>query len=123
MEAWKTIEGFPLYEVSNLGNVRQKDERRLLSTHHPDKVSGYCKVTMKNKDGYTTKTVHRLVADAFLHREHGKTHVHHKNRDKTDNRADNLEWVSPKEHKKLDARPLSETRYFINREARKKMSL
>lgn len=42
--------------------------------------------------------VHRMVATCWLNRPEGANHVHHKNGNKTDNRAVNLEWVSPKVH-------------------------
>ena len=42
--------------------------------------------------------VHRMVASCWLDRPEGANHIHHKNRDKTDNRAVNLEWVTPKIH-------------------------
>ena len=42
--------------------------------------------------------VHRMVATCWLEKPEGAEHVHHKNQIKTDNRAVNLEWVSPKTH-------------------------
>lgn len=38
-EEWKTIDGFPNYEVSNLGNVRSKD-RTVLRKGNPTKIKG-----------------------------------------------------------------------------------
>jgi hypothetical protein len=44
--------------------------------------------------------MHRVVATCWLEKPDTdkKLHVHHKNHNKADNRADNLEWLSPKEH-------------------------
>ena len=44
--------------------------------------------------------VHRLVASMFVHNDDidKKLHVHHKDEDPTNNDADNLQWVTPKEH-------------------------
>lgn len=122
MERWEQIKGFPGYEVSSQGNIRNSETGELLSTKHQDRGKYYCQVAMKKDDKYVTRTVHRIVAEAFVPNPENKSHVHHKNRDKKDNRAENLEWVTPSEHSKLDARPRSETAYFRNREERKKMS-
>ena len=55
-----------------------------------------------NDDGVFESSVpiHRLVAEAFCYNPDiiHKTQVHHKNCDSLDNRADNLEWLTPEEH-------------------------
>jgi hypothetical protein len=57
---------------------------------------------VNRKDGYINlgrhRLAHRVVATCWCERPEGATHVHHINEDKSDNRADNLEWVTPKEH-------------------------
>lgn len=100
METWKPL--LDLYEVSDLGRIRVKETGRLLSTNKPDFL-GYCRVTLKGGDGYITRTVHRIVAEAFIPNPQGKTEVHHKNGKKADNRAVNLEWLNRKEHAAKDA--------------------
>jgi hypothetical protein len=42
--------------------------------------------------------VHRLVARAFLSPAHPFAHVNHKDGDKLNNSAENLEWCSPQEN-------------------------
>ena len=121
METWKPL--YDHYEVSNMGKVRNKDNGREISTKKAD-FTGYCRITIKNGERYTTRTVHRVVAEAFLERPEGGTEVHHKNGDKTDNRAENLEWVNKADHAKKDkerrnGRPTKHRENFL---ARKKMS-
>lgn len=90
-----------LYQISNLGNVKSLNYNhtgrpKLLSpkNHH----TGY-KFVMLCKDGRkTNKTVHVLVASAFLPNTAGKPCVNHIDGDKSNNTAGNLEWVTYKEN-------------------------
>ncbi len=53
-------------------------------------------------DGYTEigghRRRHRMVATCWIPNPNNAKHVHHKNHDKSDDRAQNLEWLTPKEH-------------------------
>jgi hypothetical protein len=110
MEVWKPVIGFKEvegeYEVSNKGNVRSLDrwktnsigskyfyKGRVLSTHYNHK--GYKRVQL-GKQG--AQTVHQIVAKAFIPKPEGKEQVNHKDGNKDNNCADNLEWVSMKEN-------------------------
>ena len=88
METWKKISNN--YQVSNLGRVKNK-KGQILKPYISS--TGYLKVRLDNgKQEY----VHRLVATAFC--ENKGNCVDHINGNKKDNRAENLEWVSPKEN-------------------------
>ena len=94
MEQWKKIEGFENYSVSNNGQVRNDKTGRILKTYK--KPSGYIQVQIGRKT--VPKYIHRLVAHAFLPNESNKPQVNHKNGNKGDNRANNLEWVTASEN-------------------------
>ncbi len=98
-EQWRIVAEFPDYEVSNHGNVRRATPGRNTAPGRPLKAKpnfhGYPYVVLCGP-GLTRKarTVHRLVAEAFLPREEGCEFVHHINHDKIDAHVDNLEWVT-----------------------------
>ena len=70
MEEWKPTHD-DKYEVSNLGNVRNKRTNRLLVLQD---IHGYQRVKIARKDC----RVHRLVANAFLPNPLSKPQVNHK---------------------------------------------
>ena len=64
--------------------------------------SGYSYVTLSNNDTKGNHYVHRLVAEHFLMatKKEGHTQVNHKNKIRSDNNIDNLEWCSASENLK-----------------------
>ena len=94
MEEWKDVVGYEgLYEVSNLGNVRNKQTKKVLK---PELNSwGYYQLNLHNNGIMKSKTVHRLVAQAWIPQvDKEKDQINHKNEIKTDNRVENLEWCT-----------------------------
>ena len=79
------------YEVDEDGNVYSK-YRKL----KPVKTAaGYLQVSLGRGD---TSQVQRLVADKFVPNPHNLTVVNHKDNDKSNNRASNLEWCTQKDN-------------------------
>ena len=103
-EIWKTIEEFPNYEVSNLGNVRSiahKDRwgrmkgGQLLKPQF-DGRKCYLHVGLFKDGKVTIRNVHRLVAITFIDNPHGYPEINHIDEDKTNNAVNNLEWCTHK---------------------------
>lgn len=100
MEVWKSVVGYEgLYEVSNLGRVRCLKTGTFRKTNGVNS-SGYQSLTFVKNKIRKSITVHRLVAISFMENQKNKREVNHKNGIKTDNRVENLEWVTPKENQR-----------------------
>lgn len=99
-ETWKGIAGWEdKYSVSDEGRVMShpnvsNHSNRVLIPHPNEK--GYLMVHLYRKPVKKTVKVHRLVAEAFVPNPMGLPEVNHKDRNRQNNRADNLEWVSRK---------------------------
>jgi hypothetical protein len=109
-EVWKDIEGFPGYQVSNYGRVRTHN-KVTSSARFPKRVwkdrilkqkvckDRCCRVNLW-KDGVVyTILVHRLVANEFCGRFiNTNLTVNHKDGNRLNNNADNLEWMTLREN-------------------------
>lgn len=96
-EEWKSIDGFEgLYEVSNMGRVRNKDGLILRGSY--SSRGGYHTVSLFKQGKKIWRSVHRLVAIAFIPNPEHKPVVNHIDENKTNNCVSNLEWVTQKEN-------------------------
>lgn len=94
-EEWRDIPGYEsLYQVSNHGRV--KGPRGVLRPFLSR--DGYLINTASLSRGRVRTGVHRLVALAFIPNPEGKPQINHINGIKTDNRPENLEWVTCSEN-------------------------
>lgn len=100
MERWLTIKEFPMYEVNQYGTIRHK------TTKHIKKPRvdswGYHQVSLSKgvRGKNHSKTVHRLVANAFYDGDHSTLQVNHIDGNKTNNFIANLEFVTGSENVK-----------------------
>src|SRR3990167_10347052 len=111
MEIWKEIpECAGNYQVSNIGNVRSK-KRITRIGKYTRQIGGYVLKIFNRGKGYSGVNIyvnkkqvlmgiHILVARSFIPNPNNKPFVNHKNGIKTDNRVDNLEWVTCGENHK-----------------------
>ena len=110
-EVWKDIPHYEgLYQVSNQGRVKALPRERVNHTGgrwtQPEKMmsisinnDGYHKVSLTNANGVRkTESIHRLVALAFIDNPEGKPEVNHINCIRSDNRVENLEWITHQEN-------------------------
>lgn len=96
-ENWKWIDGYEgLYKISNFGRVCSYwyNNIRLLKLHKIN--GGYYQVQLTNTQGCKSYLIHRLVAQAFIKNPNNYNQINHIDEDKSNNRADNLEWCDSK---------------------------
>lgn len=108
-EEWRAIRGYEgMYEVSNQANVRSLPRTIMIRGRTPGSLSGkpmrkrlvhgYYSLGLSRNGVVRHFLVSRLVALAFIPEIEGKPNVNHINGIKTDNRIENLEWVTQKEN-------------------------
>lgn len=100
-EEWRSIVGFPDYQISDLGRVRRITSRTCAKAGTILKTplrNGYPCVDLCNEKGRRTFHIHTIVARAFLPEIPGKEVTNHINADRTDNRLVNLERCSQSEN-------------------------
>lgn len=98
MEHWEPIPSLcGTYEASNFGRIRRGTEGRF----HPSGfvlktqlMRGYERIVLYFEGSYLTRSVHRLVAEAFFGPIPEDMQINHRNGIKHDNRIENLEICS-----------------------------
>ena len=104
MKEWKDIPGFPIYEISSDGEIRNKKRQSILKGQI-NKKSGYVQYILYCFDEQHNKckkgiNVHRLVAKLFLPDFNEELDVNHIDGNKQNNSVSNLEMVSRSENLK-----------------------
>lgn len=89
-EQWRAVEGYPGYEVSNLGRVRKNG--KLTPLHRTGK--GYLRTTLQKDGKQKQDYIHRIVAKNFIPNPDNKPTVNHIDGNKNNNQVSNLEWAT-----------------------------
>ena len=98
-EEWRPIEGYDGYQISNFGRVKSFKCYAAGKILHPGlNVQGYLKIQLSKNNKTETKTIHRLVATAFISNIEAKPEVNHIY-SRFNNHVDGLEWVTNCENK------------------------
>lgn len=86
------LASYPRYFACSDGRIYSDKTKRFLKPCTSN--SGYLMVNLCVSGRSHIKTVHRLIASAFIPNPDNLEFVNHKNEDKRDNRPENLEWVT-----------------------------
>lgn len=103
-EIWKDILGYEgLYQVSSFGRVRGLDRYDSMNRFWKGRIlksqtgtGGYLFVQLCLNGKVKAYSVHRLVAETFIHNPDNLPQVNHLDEDKTNNRVENLEFCDSK---------------------------
>lgn len=98
MNEWRPVTGYPGYQVSTDGEVRNAATGRKLKPIQGS--TGYSHVTLCDNGRHHQTSIHRLVAQEFIANPENKPIVNHIDGNKANNHVDNLEWCTSSENMK-----------------------
>jgi len=90
------VRGYPNYLIYPDGRVYNKKIKRYLKPR--DNGRGYLQLNLYKDGNKKSHTIHRLVAEHYIENPDNKPEVDHGNGIRTDNRVENLSWVTHSEN-------------------------
>lgn len=101
MEIFKEVKGFDgLYMISNYGNLKSFHGGKETFLKPKKNLKGYVYFGLSLNKKDFSRFQHRLIAESFIDNPENKPQINHINGIKTDNRIENLEWVTNGENGK-----------------------
>jgi hypothetical protein len=98
MENWKQVKCFDSYFVSDLGRVKKIYENsKIKMLKQRFSKDGYLRVALSKNRIVKEWRVSRIVAEHFIENEKNLDTVNHKDGNKTNNKVENLEWMTRSE--------------------------
>ena len=121
-ELWMPVPNYENYEASNLGNVRNKKTGRILNPSMTK--SGYMVLCLRTENKTKCFNLHSIIALTWVENENPKinTEVHHIDHNKSNNRADNLKWVSRAENIYYGTNDITVCSNYLSKEITKLMN-
>jgi hypothetical protein len=104
VRSWRKVRGYPQYRVTSCGRVWSMKHEKFIRFDY--NLGSYIRVELynrgkrKEKNGFTWFFVHRLVGEHYKKKRPGCTEINHKDWDRHNNNAPNLEWVTKSENAK-----------------------
>ena len=107
-EVWKDIDGYEdSYQVSNLGRVKTKKDKilykipceyyknkKIIILREYKNKNGYIQIRLRKNGRFYNHSVHRIVAATFIPNPRNLPDINHRDENKSNNCANNLEWCN-----------------------------
>ena len=95
-ETWRSISGYPLYQISSIGRVINIKRHTILKNYLTR--DGYYEVALYLDNKSKHFRINRLVAQEFITNPDNKLNVDHIDGDRLNNNIHNLRWATSSEN-------------------------